>query len=63
MAVREILTTLAVGASLAKINRIAAYYPYITEIVFALIPVKRISNLIKLHYGIGFGINSVMFPF
>ena len=63
MAVREILTTLAVGASLAKINRIAAYYIYITEIVFALIPVKRISNLIKLHYRIGFGINSVMFPF
>ena len=47
VAVREILTTLAVGASLAKINCIAAYYLYITEIVFALIPVKRISNLIK----------------
>ena len=30
---------------------------------FALIPVKRILNLIELHYRIGFGINSVMFPF
>ena len=60
--VREILTTLAVGAGLAKTSRIAAYYLYITEIDFALIPVKRISNLITLHYRIGFGINSVMFP-
>ena len=58
----HILTTVAVGTAPSTRNGIMACFLYIEDIVFALIDVKRISTLIKLHYRISFGINSVGVP-